>query len=259
MALAQVSIGVAGSLGPQAIARIAQAVEDTGFHGLWVNDTPQGDSIGALGAAAEVTERLVLATGVVPVDRRPASEIAAAVRDARIPESRLVLGIGSGQTRVGALRMVRDAAAELRDALDARVVVGALGPRMRELAERDADGPLLSWLTPEIASAQAEEARTRNPAAHVALYVRAAVEEAAEERLAEEAARYGSYPAYAANFARHGIAPIDTVLGPADIAARITGYRDAVDEVVLRAITPADDVEAYERFVVRAGELLGVG
>ena len=78
---ASVSIGVAGALGPAAIASIAVAVEAAGFHALWVNDTPGADSLAAIGAAAAATDRLVLATGVVPVDRRPAAEILAAARD----------------------------------------------------------------------------------------------------------------------------------------------------------------------------------
>ena len=74
---ARLSIGVAGSLGPERIARIAGAVEAAGFHALWVNDTPTGDALAAIAAAAEATDRLVLATGVLPVDRRPAAQIAA--------------------------------------------------------------------------------------------------------------------------------------------------------------------------------------
>ena len=83
-----VSVGVAGALGPEAIARIAAAVEQAGFHALWVNDTPHGDSIAALSAAAAATERLTLATGVIPLDRRPPGEVAEAIRAAGLPESK---------------------------------------------------------------------------------------------------------------------------------------------------------------------------
>jgi len=243
-----VSLGVAGALGPDAIARIAPAAEAAGFHALWVNDTPGGDSLAALAAAAEVTRSLTLATGVIPLDRRPAGGIVEAVRG--LPQDRVVLCVGSGGARAGALALVRDAAAELRAATSARILVGALGPRMRALAASDADGPLLSWLTPDIAAAQAAEARAAGGAA--VLYVRTAPEPDAQERLAGEAARYASYPNYAANFARLGIAAADTVLGPDAFAAGLARYRAAVDEVVLRAITPTDDVDAYLRFIAQA-------
>ena len=98
-----VSLGVAGSLGPDAIARIAPEVERAGFHTLWVNDTPDGDALAALAAAAGVTERLHLATGVVPVDRRPASVIAADAASLSLPLDRVTIGIGSGMALQGAL------------------------------------------------------------------------------------------------------------------------------------------------------------
>ncbi|MFT4229432.1 MAG: LLM class flavin-dependent oxidoreductase [Microbacterium sp.] len=254
MTSALVSIGVAGSLGPDATARVASAAQAAGLHALWVNDTPGGDSLASLAAAARVTDALVLATGVIPVDRRPPASFVDALR--ALPHDRLTLGVGSGQARAGALALVRNAVAELRELTSARLLVGALGPRMRELAVADADGPLLSWLTPALAGAQAQAAHAARAHAHVALYVRAALDPAATGRLDAEAARYAGYPAYAAHFARLGVAAGDTVLAPERFAAGIPPYRDAVDEVVLRAITATDDVDEYVRFVDRAAELL---
>lgn len=252
---AALSIGVAGALGPERIARIAASVEASGFHALWVNDTPGGDSLAALAAAADATENLVLATGIVPVDRRPAAQIAAEV--ASLPQDRLVLGIGSGATRTGILDVMRGAIADLRRDTEATIVLGALGPKMRRLAARDADGPLLSWLTPDAARDQASQAHAVDDSARATLYVRTALDPRAVARLREEAARYGSYPQYAANFARLGVAPDATVAAPQDAAARIAAYRSAVDEVVLRAMTPGDDDADYLRFVEQAAELLG--
>lgn len=254
-----ISIGVAGALGPDAIARLAPAVERAGFRSLWVNDTPGGDSIAALEAAADVTSSLFLATGVIPVDRRHADAIVAAVRRAELPEHRLVLGIGAGQARNGALALVGDAVEVLHDRLSARVLVGALGPKMRRLGARRADGVLLSWLTPAVAAEQAGEARRVTSGSHVALYVRTALEASAESRLADEAARYGGYPAYAANFERLGVTPQQTVIDAATFGERIGQYRDAVDEVVLRVIAPGDTVDDHLRFVEAAAERLRVG
>jgi alkanesulfonate monooxygenase SsuD/methylene tetrahydromethanopterin reductase-like flavin-dependent oxidoreductase (luciferase family) len=179
-----------------------------------------------------------------------------AVRSDRIPPGRLTLGIGAGGTRQGALAMMADAAARLRAEIGARVLLGALGPRMRRLAAEAADGALLSWLTPEIAAEQAARAHRANADAHVALYVRTAVDPAASDRLAVEVDRYGSAPAYAANFARLGITAAETVLAPGALERRLGAYRDAVDEVVLRAIPVDDTVDAHLRFIDEVAEIL---
>lgn len=257
-----ISIGVAAALGADAIGRLAPAVERAGFASLWVNDTPGADSLAALAAAAKTTSTLTLATGVVPIDRRPPAEIAEAVRSTGVPPERLVLGIGSGGLRRGAVDAVEAAVGDLRgraELADARIVVGALGPRMRALAASDADGVLLSWLTPDAAAAQASEQRAQAPRTHVTLYVRTALDPSAEPLRDEEARRYGGYPAYAANFARLGIDPLDTVLPPRDgrgFAEGAAAYAASVDELVLRAITSGGELDEYVRFVETAGALL---
>jgi len=134
-------------------------------------------------------------------------------------------------------------------------VLGALGPKMRRRAALHSDGVLLSWLTPEIATQQAAEAHALSADAHVALYVRTAMEESALARLREESQRYAGYRSYAANFARLGMKVQDTVLGP-DSSERLTDYRDGVDEVVLRAITSADTIDEYRRFIDGARALM---
>jgi alkanesulfonate monooxygenase SsuD/methylene tetrahydromethanopterin reductase-like flavin-dependent oxidoreductase (luciferase family) len=254
MDAAHVSMGVAGTLGPDAIAEIAVAAEHAGLHALWVNDTPGGDSLAALRAAAAVTTRIGLATGVIPLDRHTPDEILAAA--AELPAARLTLGVGSGQASGPVLDRVRASVARLKAGTSARVVVGALGPKMRALAAEAADGPLLSWLTPELAATQAAQAHAVAPTAHVALYVRTALEDGGMPRLRAETDRYARFPKYAANFARLQIAASATVISPAD-ADLVTAYRAAVDEVVLRAITESDDVDAYVRFAERAGRLAG--
>lgn len=256
MALADVSIGVAGALGADAISRLAPIVERCGFRSIWVNDTPGGDSLVALAAAAAATQGLVLATGVIPVDRRHPDEIVEAVERQAIPEGRLTLGIGAGATRKGALSMVSDAVDALHDGTGARVLVGALGPRLRELAARQADGALLSWLTPGVAHDQAVHAHELASEARVALYVRTALDHDADARLAEETRRYAGYPAYAANFERIGVRAEQTVMDAATFPDRIHEYRDAVDEVVLRVIVPSDSVDDHIRFIETAAELL---
>jgi len=244
---AALSLGIAAAAGPALAERVAPAAEAAGFHALWVNDTPGHDALAMLAAAAGATERLVLATGVLPVDRRTTDDIVVAASG--LPAGRLVLGIGSGQARSGAVELVTDAATELRRRTDARVVVGALGPRMRRAAAAASDGVLLSWLTPQVAAAQAAQAHDIAPATHVALYVRTAVDDAAVAALDEETARYAGYPAYAANFARLGVDAADTVIRPAELRDRIAAYRAGVDEVVLRAITATGSADDHLRFI----------
>jgi alkanesulfonate monooxygenase SsuD/methylene tetrahydromethanopterin reductase-like flavin-dependent oxidoreductase (luciferase family) len=257
---ARVSIGIAAAAGAELAAALAPEVERAGFHALWVNDTPGSDALEVLAAAAEVTENLVLATGVLPIDRRTPAAILDRVDALRLPTDRLVLGIGSGSGgAVGALARVGDAAAALRAASDSRVVVGALGPKMRRLAVEASDGVLLSWLTPQAARGQADAAHAVAPTAHAALYVRAATDPAATARLDDEARRYAGYPSYAANFARLGIAAADTVLRPDGFAARLGAYRAATDEVVLRAIVAGDDADDYGAFVTSAASAMDAG
>lgn len=247
-----VSLGVAGSLGPDAIARIAPAVEQAGFHTLWVNDTPDGDALAALAAAARVTERLHLATGVVPVDRRPASEIAGEAASLGLPLDRVTIGIGSGMAKEGALARVREAADTLHRSGLPRVLVGALGPRMRRTAVESAEGVLLNWVPPVEAHAQAAALHALKPSTHVAVYVRTAIVEAARERLEAETARYASFPNYAANFERMGVDAIDTTIRDVtELGPALEAYTAAADEVVLRAIVPDDTVEAYVDFAWR--------
>jgi alkanesulfonate monooxygenase SsuD/methylene tetrahydromethanopterin reductase-like flavin-dependent oxidoreductase (luciferase family) len=255
---APVSIGVAAAIGPQMAAALAPAIEAAGFRALWVNDTPGADALALLEAAASVTSTLTLATGVIPVDRRSAASIAGDVRTRGLPQNRLRLGIGAGGLKKGALERVGAAASALRSELDAQVVVGALGPKMRHLAVADSDGVLLSWLTPEIARTQASEAHAVSPRAYVALYVRTALDPAAGAALYDEAARYASSPAYRANFERHGITAGQTVLDPAseDLAQRLEDYRNGPDEVVLRVITPTGSLEDHLRFIETARALL---
>lgn len=252
------SIGIAAAAGPEVAEQLAPAAERAGLHALWVNDTPGNDALEVLAAAAQATERLVLATGVIPVDRRGADEIRARVAELGLPADRLVLGIGSGSGAVGALARVTNAARALGsgEPVCDRVVVGALGPKMRRRAVEVSDGVLLSWLTPDAARAQAAEAREVAPETHVALYVRAATDAAAVGRMDREAARYAGFPAYRANLERLGIDVRDTVIRPEVLAAGIRHYCHTVDEVVLRAMVANDDADDYLRFIEAVGEAI---
>jgi alkanesulfonate monooxygenase SsuD/methylene tetrahydromethanopterin reductase-like flavin-dependent oxidoreductase (luciferase family) len=230
---------------------------------LWLNDTPDGDSLEGLAVAAEVTSTLKLATGVIPLDRRPAPAIAEAVRSLQLPEDRLVIGIGTGSPRDG-LRRVAEAIEELRGVTSASIVVGALGPKIRKLGAELADGLLLSWLTPEaaaesMADLRRDEREAGRSGVKGILYTRTAVTPEALRAMVAEAARYQSYPSYAANFERIGAKAIDTTIYEKEtdrLEYRIGEYTRSVDEIVLRAITGSDSLDAYLHVVDLA---VGVG
>ena len=140
--------GVAGALPAELIRELAPAAEAAGYHTFWVNDTPHGDGLAALRAAADVTATVQLGVGVIPLDRQPAEDIARRVVDLGLPQERLLVGVGSGRQH-GGLARVRDGARLLTEQLAAVIVIGALGPKMCALAGQRADGVLLNWLTAE--------------------------------------------------------------------------------------------------------------
>ena len=239
------SIGIPGSTDAAIVRRIAPLVEAAGYATLWVNDTPGGDALTTLAVAADVTTTLRLATGVIPLDRLTAGQIAERARD--LPAARLTLGVGSGGARHG-LDLIERSVAELRDA-GIPLVVGALGPRTRALAARIADGILFNWLSPAAADEAMADLRrdAGGRAVRGILYARTIAEPAARPALEAEAARYAGYPSYAANFARLGIDPMATTIDLGEPAA--TDVFAAVDELVLRAVTPTGTADELARLL----------
>lgn len=248
MDLSRVSIGLLGTTPPDMLRVLGPQIEAAGFRGLWLNDAGAGDAVAGLTVVAEVTSTLRLATGVIPLDRRSTDQILADISD--LPLERTTIGVGSGGPS-RALDRVREGVAVLRES-GVPVLVGALGPKMRELGASRADGVLLSWLSPAAAVGAMADLRRdagTNPARGV-LYARTIVDAEALPALREEAARYASYPQYAANFARLGIEPMDaTIDGSAGLADWVAEYTAVVDELVLRVITGSSTLESYQRFI----------
>jgi alkanesulfonate monooxygenase SsuD/methylene tetrahydromethanopterin reductase-like flavin-dependent oxidoreductase (luciferase family) len=249
MDLRRISIGLPGATAHESLHELAPRIEAAGFRGLWLNDTPGGDSLAGIEVAAAVTTTLALGTGVIPLDRRPASEIAA--RLGGLPGDRLTVGIGSGGANQ-ALARVAAAIDILRE--HAPVLVGALGPKMRRLAAERADGVLLNWLTPATAGAAMGDLR-RDAAGRpvrAVLYARTIVAPEALPALEAEAAGYQSSPLYAANFERLGIRAIDATIdgsAPGGLAERAGEYLESVDELVFRVVTGSTTLDSYLRFI----------
>ncbi|MDQ3043909.1 MAG: LLM class flavin-dependent oxidoreductase [Chloroflexota bacterium] len=244
--------GIAGALPHEVVRAIAPAVERAGFRTLWVNDTPVGDALASLAVAAEVTNSLRLASGVIPLDRLGAQAILDRLRDLNLPVDRLLLGVGVGRSEAP-LRLARKEIMTLKKTTESLVNLGALGPRMSALAGEVADGVLLNWLTPDYAATTAEIVRsaaadTNRAAPRIDGYVRVALGQLAYSKLRTEAERYASYPSYAAHFARMGVQAIQTcVYGetPGEVRAGLAPYSRVLDETVVRAITPEETIESY--------------
>lgn len=257
MTMGRLGVGVAGTLKHDIIREIGVRAEQAGLAALWVNEIPHGDSLAGLAAAAATTSRIDLASGVIPFDRFSPAQIAEKVTALRLPEDRLILGVGSGGDRTRPIKLVRDGLRALRPHVACPLIVGALGPQMRHLAAAQADGLLMNWLDPESAKAAANEFHrdaeaAGNPDSRLAVYVRVSIGEAAGAKLREEAARYARIPGYRANFARLGITALDAAIpagSAGELRDRLAPYLTAVDEVVARMITAHDRQDEYLEIV----------
>jgi alkanesulfonate monooxygenase SsuD/methylene tetrahydromethanopterin reductase-like flavin-dependent oxidoreductase (luciferase family) len=257
------------------LAGLALTVEDAAFEALFLPEVGARDTLATLAALAAETTRLRLATGVVPLPSRSPGLLAAAA--ATVQErsgGRLILGLGTGPSTPGALERLRATVVALRTAFDGGegfvdgtpvrsplvlpgrpdIWIAALGPHATRLAGEVADGVLLNWCTPDrVATAAAQvadgAAAARRAAADVtvAVYVRAALAPGSVDGARAMAREYGSYPAYARQFAVMGLDPTDTEAVMAAVmltdrtsaAERIAAYRDAgADLPVIYPVLP---------------------
>lgn len=235
---------------PDVIKATAREAEALGYRSFWVNHPGKTDGLGALAVAAAETRQIELGVGVIPLHTRGPESIVEGVRGHKLPLPRLLLGVGSPNPN--SLQRVRDGVAALRRELQTRVIVAALGPKMCHLAGEVADGVLLNWVTPEHARRSADQVRAGAAAAKreppkVFSYVRLAMGAAAAPNLQQEADRYGGIPAYAANFERMGVKPIETTIAATtrdDVRKAVAKWEGAVDQLIFRAIVANDTVEA---------------
>ena len=163
-----------------AIVSRFERAEAAGFHTAWVGHADDHDSLTLLALAGRATRRIELGSWVVPTPpRHPAALAQQALTTQAACGGRLVLGVGVSHAAVVSKRLGLDASRPLRDLREylavlrpllegkevdhqghayrvrARletpdtppppVLVGALGPRMLDLAGREADGAAI-WL-----------------------------------------------------------------------------------------------------------------
>jgi alkanesulfonate monooxygenase SsuD/methylene tetrahydromethanopterin reductase-like flavin-dependent oxidoreductase (luciferase family) len=252
MKTSKLGFGVVGSLDIATVSEIAKRAEEIGLHSLWFNETPDGDAIERMKVATSVTNRLLVGSGVINVDRTSANAIVAAVRSRELDEARILIGIGAS-AKPSPLQTVRTAIEELRQELSCPIIVGSLGPRMRQLGAEFGNGLLFNWLTPEHAAETTQVMREQAKAAGnspvlSATYIRTALGEAALESLRTEASKYSSIPSYAANFERLGITAMESAVygtSAEDVAKGVAAFDGTVDHAIVRAITATDDTGDY--------------
>ena len=196
------------------LVNLARYVEDLGLDELWVGDEgPARDPFSVLAAAAVVTDRIRLATGITnPYLRHPGVTAATMLTIHELSGGRAVLGVGAGgQMSLSPFGLEAPRPFErVREFLDvARAVaagtaapgysppdvavteaaagaplplfVGARGPRLNRLASGQADGAFVSGMPPFRYPDVVAWARSQLPI-DIALYPSVAFTEEAVER-----------------------------------------------------------------------------
>jgi len=242
--------GIEALTAPEVMREVARAAEAAGYGSLWVNGSPPRAALELLAVAAKETT-LPLGTGVLPLTRRPIEDVLSDLHELQLPVERLWLGIGYSAPR-GALAYVRRSVAMIHDA-GARAVVGAVGPRMTELAGEIGDAVSFTWWFRDAVEAsrpllEAGAERGGRPGAPpIMSYIRCALLPQAEATLAEQAANYDAAPNFSKVFSRHGRTARDTVMTGATGAdlQRGIAYEEAVLDIpVIRAVTADREAQA---------------
>lgn len=273
------------ALGVAEYVALAREAEQRGYDTAWTAEVSGQDAFTPMTLIAHSTTRLRVATGVVPIQTRTPIVLGmTAATLGHVAPGRISLGIGvSSAVVVGqwhglpfarTLQQMREAVQILRMVLGGervnfeghcyrvrnfrltlppppqpvRIYLGALGPRMLELAGELADGVLLNWLTPETVATSIKhlEAGARRAGRtlddfEIAAFVRTCVTDDPEpvrRWLAREITGYATVDAYAAFF-------------------RASGYADEV-EAVQRAWKSGDRAGAVKQVSPRMLADLGV-
>ncbi|MFL5846422.1 MAG: LLM class flavin-dependent oxidoreductase [Solirubrobacteraceae bacterium] len=222
---------------------LVRRAEDLGLATAWFTEIAGADAVALAAAAAPLTERIRLATGVVPVaTRTPQLMAMGALTLQGLSGGRAVLGLGAstpaiiegwhGRPADVLLEQLEETIGAVRAAMVGEDVHGprlrstgfhptvrrngalpiylaALGPKAIALAARSAEGVILTLSTAEhlgqISHALPDPASDQATA--LVAYVRIAVDRdagAAMAWMARELAWYGSSKAYRAHFRRQG-------------------------------------------------------
>ena len=232
---------------------LAREAEQRGYDTAWTAETAGHDAFTTMTLIARGTTRLRVATGVVPIQTRTPTVLGmTAATLGHVAPGRIALGLGVSSPMIveqwhgvpfgKPLQQTREAVQIIRRVLagervnfegqcyrvrnfrlalppppqPVRIYLGALGPRMLELAGEIADGVLLNWLAPATVAASIEHLETgarrggRTLADfEIAAFIRTCVTDQAEpvrQALSRDITGYAIVDAYASFFRASGFA-----------------------------------------------------
>jgi alkanesulfonate monooxygenase SsuD/methylene tetrahydromethanopterin reductase-like flavin-dependent oxidoreductase (luciferase family) len=248
------------------VAGLARFAEELGYEAVFTPEIGGWEAFTLLSGIATGTERIGLASGVVPLSARDPQRLAMGAASLQaVSGGRFALGVGSrwsiARTR-GALEQLRGMIAEGRETdwagnpHPSPLYLAALGPRMTELAGEMADGVILNWCTPERVAA-AREAIPPREGFTIAVYVRAClshVDAHADEALRIAASRYAGMEPYRRQLEAMGVeaSDIETVVARtcvrgerAEVLSRLADYaRAGADVVVVYPVAAGEAVSS---------------
>jgi len=170
-----VGVGFDGGLPVDSFVQLAGLADKSGFRSLWIQENDEAGTIVLAGAALHATRRLVVGTGITsPFRRHPQTLAIETATLNQLSGNRFILGLGAAERLARTFHLLgkpieamRDAFAIVRGIYSAenftydgrvfavttpqtrlspqpRIYMGALGPRMLDLAGELADGVILS-------------------------------------------------------------------------------------------------------------------
>jgi probable F420-dependent oxidoreductase len=253
------------------LSALAPVLEDLGYGTLWVSGGREPGVLDTVAELMDVTRAMTIAPGVVNIWAETPQSVTAAWNsiESRHP-GRLMVGLGVShgplvnQAGLGTYTQPLERTRDFLDELDAladalpqsRRVLGALGPKMLELARERTFGSHPYLVTPENTAA----ARSVLGDAFVGPELGVVLEPdlARGRQIAREAlSRYFALPNYTRNWLRAGFGPDDLLEGGSDrlidavvaigdvdtVAQRVQEHREAgADHVAVQVLHPLDDM-----------------
>jgi probable F420-dependent oxidoreductase len=240
----------------------AVELEGLGYSTIWLTGGPL-EGLDQIAEVVRATKRARVASGIIPVDRFPADDVAALYAELEAAEpGRFVVGLGGahGANPMATLTsyLVRlDSLPSPGGVPASRRLMAALGPRMLDLARERAAGAFPVLITPEYTA----QARSRIGDGTTLAVEQLVVVEPDVER-ARSIARgplgfLGRVPAYQASFRRQGFAEaeiaqlgdglLDALVAQGDadaVAAHVSRQLDAGADHVAVSLTTAPDLPA---------------
>lgn len=256
---------------------VARKAEALGYRSFWVAEASGPEAMSTLGAVSVAAPGLGLGTGVLALQLRtpPLAAMAAATLQALAPDRDVLLGIGISSPVVAGrwhgasytdrpLAQVREYITLLRACLSGetvdfegdyyrvsrfrlgvrmgdrrpQIILGALNPRMLQLAGEIADGVLLNYVPAAHVAWSVEQVRKGGDATIYAfVHVGVTERDANLEYARRDLFSYAVVDAYARNFERAGfgasVGAVRTAHGARDrdgaVAAVTDGFVDAID------------------------------